>query len=149
MKPKYIVIVMIVLFVLIVGGYVFKYINSTTSVVYEEFNARELLRKYEWFKDVSATLDKKLADIGVYQSRIKFLEEIYEGVPRREWNRADADQYNIWLSEISGVKASYNSLAAEYNSAHSKINWRFMDIGQLPAGATEPLPREFKSYIGG
>jgi len=84
MKPKYIVIVMIVLFVLIVGGYVFKYINSTTSVVYEEFNARELLRKYEWFKDVSATLDKKLADIGVYQSRIKFLEEIYEGVPRRE-----------------------------------------------------------------
>ena len=41
----------------------------------------------------------------------------------------------------------HNQLCAEYNSAMSKFNYRFTNIGDLPEGATEPLPREYKPYI--
>lgn len=43
--------------------------------------------------------------------------------------------------------ASYNSLAVEYNAAMAKINFSFTNIGELPKGASQPLPREYKPYI--
>jgi hypothetical protein len=45
-----------------------------------------------------------------------------------------------------GIKASYRTLAAEYNAAMAKFNYRFANAGDLPEGATEPLPREFATY---
>ena len=116
------------------------------QVAQEEFGPRELLRKYEWFKDASAQLDKKQADIKVYMVRLENISELYEGVKRTEWAKEDRQQHNLWLTEVSGVRASYNTLAADYNSQMSKINWRFTNAGQLPAGATEPLPRSYKPY---
>ena len=44
--------------------------SSGTEVVEKEFNAGALLKKYEYFKDVSAAIDKKRADIDMYQSEI-------------------------------------------------------------------------------
>ena len=102
--------------------------------------------KYEWFKDASAQLDKKVADIQVYQSRLVDLNETYRSVPRQAWPREDREQYNVWSSEVSGVRTSYNSLAAEYNAQMAKFNWRFANAGDLPKGADTPLPREYKPY---
>lgn len=121
------------------GVKLFSYFNETAQVAQKEFGAKALLKKYEWFKDASAQLDKKMADIQVYEHRLK------EPVSR---DRLDREQRNLWLNELSGVKASYNSLAAEYNSQMAKINWAFANAGQLPPGASEPLPRSHKPYIG-
>lgn len=71
----------------------------------------------------------------------------YAGVPRTDWPRADLEQYNLWSSEFAGVIASYNGLAAEYNAQMSKANWAFTNVGDLPDGASEPLPREFATYL--
>jgi hypothetical protein len=57
------------------------------------------------------------------------------------------ERLSIWQSEVAGVKASYNLLAADYNSAMSKFNYAFCNVGKLPQGAVEPLPREYKPYI--
>lgn len=111
-----------------------------------EFYPDALLRKYEWFKDTSAALDKKQADIRIYSRQLKDLEDQLKGVPRREWPRDDREQYAIWSSQVSGIRASYNTLAAEYNSEMVKFNWRFTNIGDLPQGASVPLPREYKPY---
>jgi hypothetical protein len=54
---------------------------------------------------------------------------------------------NQWNGELDGVKASYNDLAADYNSAMSKANVNFTNVGDLPKGASEPLPREVAPYI--
>lgn len=113
----------------------------------KEFKPSALLKKYEYFKDVSAQLDKKIADIQVYNSRIEILKKDYNYLPRTQWGREDREQYNIWMSECAGIKASYNELAAEYNSAMSKFNYAFCNVGQLPQGATVPLPREYKPYL--
>ncbi len=116
------------------------------QVVREEFGPRALLKKYEWFKDASAQLDAKVANIDAAQARIKSLDDTYAGTPRTQWARADLEQYNLWQNEVSGLKANFNGLAAEYNAAMSKENYRFTNVGDLPQGATKVLPRQFKPY---
>lgn len=124
-------------------GIVHNGIDTVANIV----TPSEMLRKYEWFKDASAQLDKKLADIQVYQGRFKQLKTDYGTTPRQQWSREDREQYNIWLSEVSGIQASYNGLCAEYNSAMAKFNYRFCNVGDLPQGQTQPLQREYKPYV--
>ena len=127
-------------------GYGLGWFGEAAQVTQQQFGATAVLKKYEWFKDAAAQLDKKRADVVVYESRLKGMDSSYLNVPRQKWARDDREQYNVWSSEVAGVKASYNSLAAEYNSAMAKMNWRFANAGDVPKGA-DPLPREFVPYI--
>ena len=110
--------------------------KDAKETAYNEFKVSTLLKKYEYFKDLSAAIDKKRADIEVYQTEIS------------SYNKDD-DKFYIEQrkSELLGIIAMHNQLCAEYNSAMSKFNYRFTNIGDLPEGATEPLPREYKPYI--
>lgn len=127
-------------------GSVFGWFGEAAQVAKDEFGPRAMLTKYEWFKDASAQLDKKKADIGVYDSRVNDLFSDYEGVKRKDWPRSDREQLSVWRSEVAGVRASFNGLAADYNAQMAKFNWSFANAGSLPQGATQPLPREYKSY---
>jgi len=124
-----------------------RYVSDAQDTAFGEFKASTLLKKYEYFKDVSAALDAKLATLGVYESRFEDLKEIYTDVKRRDWAREDREQYNQWQNEQAGIKASYNTLASEYNSGMSKFNYAFCNIGELPKRAITPLPRNYKPYI--
>lgn len=137
----------IILIVLVSALSSCRYFTDAKETAYKEFKPSTLLKKYEWFKDAAAQLDKKIADIKVYDSRITDLKSSYEGVQRKDWPRDDREQLSVWMSELSGVKASYNSLAAEYNAQMAKFNWQFCNTGTLPQGASQPLPREYKPYI--
>lgn len=119
--------------------------TNAAQVVRKEFYPDALLRKYEWFKDAAAALDKKQADMGVYDARLSALAADYKGVARKDWPRDDREQSAIWQSELAGVKASYNSLAADYNAEMVKFNWRFTNVGDVPQGG-RPLPREYRPY---
>jgi len=121
--------------------------GGAAKVAANELEPSVLQQKYEWFKDASAQLDAKIANIEVYQGRINRLQNTYNGTPRNQWNRADIDQINLYESEVGGIKASYNSLAATYNAEMVKWNWRFTNVGDLPQGSTKVLPREYKPYI--
>lgn len=123
------------------------WIGKAADVVQNEIAPDNLLKKYEWFKDASAQLDKKMADILVYEHRLKALVEAYPNESRSKWARDDREQFSIWSSEVAGIKASFNSLAADYNSQMAKINWRFCNVGDLPRGASVALPREYKNYL--
>lgn len=129
-------------------GYLAGWFSEAAKVTQDEFGPKALLAKYSWFKDSAAQLEKKQADISVYQNRMTQMNADYKDVQRSKWAREDREQYNVWSSEVAGIKASYNSLAAEYNSAMSKFHWKFANVGELPPGANQPLPREFKPYIG-
>lgn len=126
-------------------------VNDGLKTVENEFKPSELLRKYEWFKDASAQLDAKLANLEVYQRRFKSLNEAYgaDSLKRSNWAREDRAQWSIWQSECAGITASYNSLAAEYNAQMAKFNWRFCNTGTMPPGAEydKVLPREYKTYL--
>lgn len=126
-----------------------KMIDNAQQTVYDQYKPSELLHKYEWFKDASATLDADIATISMYQTRFKTIYSSYgaDSLKRTKWSRDDREQWNVWQSEITGIKASYNTLASEYNSQMAKFNWRFCNRGTLPAGAENPLPKEYKPYI--
>lgn len=117
-------------------GLISGFFSNGAKVVQKEFYPETLLKKYEWFKDAAAQLDKKRADIQIYEARLKEATIV---------DRTDREQRMLWVTELSGIKASYNGLAAEYNSQMAKLNWRFTNIGDLPPGG-EPLPREFRTY---
>lgn len=113
--------------------------GEVATVAQKELGAAALLKKYEWFKNASAQLDKKRADIKVYENQIA------RGAGKAT-DRFTQDRVFQWETELMGVRSSYNALAAEYNAQMAKINWRFTNVGDLPAGASEPLPKSFKPY---
>lgn len=125
-----------------------KMVANGQQTVYEQFSPSVLLAKYEWFKDASAQLDAKVANMGDYTQRFKDLRDAYgsDSLHRSKWSRADMEQWNLWSSELAGVKASYNDLAGQYNAAMVKFNYRFCNVGNLPQGATIALPKEYKPY---
>jgi hypothetical protein len=127
-------------------SYTAGWFSDAGKVVKEQYSPSALLAKYEWFKDAAAQLDAKSANIVAAQARIKSMDDTYAGTPRNQWVRADVEQYNLWQSEVAGLKANYNNLAAQYNSAMSKFNYRFTNAGDLPQGADKVLPREYREY---
>lgn len=123
--------------------------DNAQKVVYDEFKPEVLLQKYEWFKDASAQLDAKLANLKDYEQRLQSMKDTYgdNANHREKWSRSDMDQWNTWQSEMSGVKASYNDLAAQYNAAMAKFNYRFCNKGQLPKGISDTVQREYRPYL--
>lgn len=115
-------------------------VDRSITVVTQELDPRTLLNRYMWFKDAAAMLDKKMADIRLYEQRLAEIQ-ITDTSPRYIH-----EQRMQWQTEMLGVKSSYNSLAAEYNAAMAKINWQFANVGSLPVGVAQTLPREFRSY---
>jgi len=90
-------------------------ISSTTNVVTKEFGAEAALKKYEWFKEASAELDRKVIDVEIYQQRV---DTCYK---RNERNCGIVEE------QFFGLKSSYNGLVAEYNAASNKFNWSMFD----------------------
>ena len=140
------VLLCVVTVVLSLVGGLCHYMGRVVDVASEQLDPALLLKKYEWFKESYAQCDRKRADIEVYKKRLAALKASYGDTPRAKWDRTDKEQYNLWEGEVAGVIASYNDLAAEYNAAMAKINYRFTNVGDLPRGATEPLPREVQPY---
>lgn len=114
--------------------------GRTIDVVKQQIDPQELLRKYELFKDESAALDAKLASISIKEYQLREVRSL-------PMDRTNREQLMIWQQELGGMKYSFNALAADYNAQMAKINYAFCNVGQLPQGATIPLPREYKPYI--
>ncbi len=141
----WIVVIVVAIVTINVVGFALGWFGRATQVVQDQIDPYEMQRKYELFKDEAAQLDKKQADIKVYEHRFKALGSKTGDCPQT-LNRTAFEQCMVWQQEVSGIIASYNSLAADFNAQMSKWNYRFTNIGDLPKGASEPLPREFKPY---
>lgn len=124
-----------------------RYVEDAKDTLYDETKASTLLEKYERFKDLAASLDAMNANIDALGGKIERMEDSYADVPRNQWARTDAETYNQWLTERDDQKLVYNKGAAEYNAMMAKENYAFTNVGNLPQGAKEVLPREFREYI--
>jgi hypothetical protein len=142
-----IALVFIVVFAVISGIFsVVGWLTKASKVVEKEVDPANLQRKYEWFKDQSAALTQLNADIKVYYTNVSEMKSDYKGIHRSKWTRDDRNQYAQWRAECAGVVAKYNELAAEYNSQMAKWNWKFCNVGSLPKGASEVLPKAYAPY---
>jgi hypothetical protein len=109
--------------------------SDATNTIYKEYKPSTLLKKYEYFKDLSSAIDEKRATIEVYQEELKMYTDPKEYM------------YQQTHAELIGLISMHNSLCAEYNSAMSKFNYRFCNKGTLPESNLTPLPREYKPFI--
>jgi hypothetical protein len=120
-----------VLLILAVVFYVLGWFGEAGTVAREQFGPKAAIRKYEWFKDAAAQLDKKRADIAVYAAQV-------EAAEKGDTSHRDVRQdISLRRAELAGMIASYNALAADYNAASSKFNWSKFE---------GDLPREVKEY---
>lgn len=120
-----------------------RYTQDASDTLFNETKASRLLEKYEWFKDMHASLSAKRETLKVYEAQIAELESI----PIEDRDRADKSELSQLRREFLGIKSHYNTNAADYNSQMSKANYAFTNVGSLPEGATEPLPREYAPYV--
>lgn len=112
--------------------------GNTADTIHKEFSSSALLKKYEYFKDLSAGIDSKRATLSAYKANL-------EG-----YKITDKDSrfyYEQSKMEAMGILAIYNNMVAEYNAGMSKFNYSFCNAGSLPASNLTPLPREFKPYL--
>ena len=130
-----------VIFGFIIFGTILRGCDDAAQTVNKEFNASALLKKYEDFKNLSAAIDEKRAEIEMYQSEIQEMSE------NKSMDKDDKFYLQQRKSELLGIISIHNGLCADYNSAMSKFNYRFTNRGDLPATNLEPLPREIKPYI--
>lgn len=124
-----------ILCLVVVATMTLRMCGDAQDVVQKEFSPSAMLKKYEYFKDLSSAIDEKRATIDVYESQLKNISD------------HEDYQYQQTTAEMIGLISMHNSLCAEYNSAMSKFNYAFCNKGTLPATNLEPLPREIKPYI--
>lgn len=117
------------------------FMSQAVDVAAEEFNPKAMLRKYEWFKDASNSLDGMRNNIANAVTTIDGIREMYRDVPRKDWDRWDRQQLMQSIQELNGLRQIYNGLAAEYNSQSAKFNWRAFDKteGDMPAKSYSQL----------
>ncbi len=132
----------VVFFGIIIGlvGYAAGWFSEAGKVAQEQLGPRATLKKYEEFKEQAAILEAKIASIAVVEAQLATMDQSSKFRDEREALR-------IKQAEIAGMKASFNSLAATYNANMSKMNYSFANVGELPKGAGQALPREFKAYL--
>src|SRR5678816_4764567 len=75
----YVVLIVIALVLFSLIGSVLGWFGQAKQVAEQEFSPRALFDRYQWFKDAAAQLDKKRADISVYNQRIKAMDTDYIG----------------------------------------------------------------------
>lgn len=131
----YLRVVGIIMFLIIPTLFILNMCDDAASTVKKEYSASAMLKKYEYFKDLSAAIDEKRATIDVYKSRLTMIKD------------QDGFEFQQTTSEMMGLISMHNSICSEYNSAMSKFNYAFCNKGTLPASNLEPLPREMKPYI--
>jgi hypothetical protein len=131
----YLKVVAFIMFIIIPTVLVLNMCGDAANVVQKEYSPSAMLKKYEYFKDLSSAIDEKRATIEVYQSQLSTITD------------HESFQYQQSQTEMMGLISMHNSLCSEYNSAMSKFNYAFCNKGELPASNLEPLPREIKPYI--
>lgn len=124
--------------VLIIGVAIIRSCGNTADTIHKEFSASALLKKYEYFKDLSAAIDSKRADLNVYKENLN---------DYKIKDKDDKFYYEQSKAEAMGILMMYNQLVSEYNAGMSKFNYSFCNVGTLPASNLEPLPREHKPYL--
>jgi hypothetical protein len=112
----------IVICIAIIGiNFIVSGCNDTAKTVQKKFNASALLKKYEYFKDLSSAIDKKRADIQVYEEELSSM---------KIEDKDDKFYYQQRKSEVLGLVSIYNGLVSDYNSQMSKFNYRFTNKGE-------------------
>ncbi len=145
---KFGVAVMFLLAALGTVGYILGWFESAAVVVKEEFGPEAALRKYEWFVDTSAAIEKTDADIVLFEQRranveVQFIDTY--GADKTTWPMSVQAQYNQQAGtardDLLAVVSNRNGIVRDYNAQSEKFNWApFLTRDDLP-------PQTYKEIV--
>lgn len=142
---KWIGLSFLALAALMIIGFTCGMCGDALNTAKKEFAPSALLKKYEYFKQLSAAIDKKRADIAMYREEIlSYYDDNSKPLSTDKNERFYLEQRK---SELIGIISVHNQLVAEYNTRMVEFNYRFTNVGDLPYSNAEPLQREYKTYI--
>lgn len=107
------------------------------QVAKEEFGPRASLRKYEWFKNAAQQLQAKQANIEASEADLAASKAEWASTAPTDVPRDVREALDLRRKEVLGLKANFNQLAAEYKANVSKVNWKAMNVDNLPSEFTE------------
>lgn len=130
--------------ILLIMSHATQWFGQATNVIHNEFSPQTMLNRYNWFKDCYSRINSFDANISAYKNTLIETRKTY-GEPNT-WPVDVRKDISLQTREINGILSMRNNLASEYNANMAKFQFRFTNVGDLPAGATEPLPREIIEY---
>ena len=117
-------------------GYVAGWFSEAGEVAQDEFGPRAAVRKYEWFKNKSNSLNAAEKVIKITEGAIEDFKE--SAGPRGNWTFEDKEEYSRLTTDLRGQKAFFENLKAEYRAACKKANWEiFKDDDEVVKWADE------------
>lgn len=131
--------------VLPIIGYGCSFVGNAANTAYNEFKPSKLLEKYTEFKTIHSRLSAMKATIDTLEASKQSTILSY-GSDMAKMPRDVRQDLASSTAEIAGTKAAFNRLASDYNRNMALFNYRFCNIGELPEGAFDPLPRDYVEY---
>lgn len=107
-----------VLVILLVLWAVNVFVGNSMKVVEKTFEADNIIHNYEWFYDVNAAYDARLAQVHTFQT---YLSEEEDAAEKRKVRM-----------ELAAVTQSCRDLATKYNANSEKMNRSIFKGWQLP-----------------
>lgn len=127
-------------------GYVLGWFSDTAQVAKDEFGPKAAMQKYEWFIDQANRIQKMDQDIINLRSKKESVSTQFETDygKKKDWDVITKATYqkeiNLATEQLNTTIAQRNGLAADYNAASEKFNWRgFKTDARKPVETFTPL----------
>jgi len=121
-KKRHIIYVMVFLMLLgVVGnwiGVIGTVATAPAKVIKETFKTDNILQSYEWFFDMNASYQARVAQVRQYQGFFKAEE--------------DPKEMRVLRMEMASMQQSCRNLVTKYNANSSKMNKRIFKGWSLP-----------------
>jgi hypothetical protein len=127
-------------------GYVLGWFSDAAQVAKDEFGPEAAMQKYEWFIDQANRIQKMDQDIINLRAKKENTSTQFETDygKKKDWDVVTKATYqkeiNLATEQLNTTIAQRNGLAADYNAASEKFNWRgFKTDARKPVETFTPL----------
>lgn len=124
-----------------------QFVDDGVRTAHQEYDPSAMLKKYEWFKNQSARIQKMDQDIAnskKLRDGIKGQFEADNGKDHKSWDPVTRKQYqdkvDLQDQMVMATVSQRNSIVADYNAQSAKFNWSsFKTNDDLPPTTFEVI----------
>jgi hypothetical protein len=124
-----------------------RFVDDGVETAHQEYDPSAMLKKYEWFKNQSARIQKMDQDITnakTLRDGIRSQFEADNGKDHKSWDPVTRKQYqdkvDLQDQMVTATVSQRNSIVADYNAQSAKFNWAsFKTNDDLPPTTFEAI----------
>lgn len=123
-----------IVLMLLLGGWVIRIaafpVNQATRVAERTFNADNMIRQYEWFKQQNQDIIAIDAQLAARRAAVADFET--SAGPRADWRFDDRQEWGRLTSVVRGLEGQRTQMVAEYNARAEMMNRDIFRTRDLP-----------------